>query len=464
MKNTEAAKRSIMSWVESNGSIIDEVNDNLWDIAEVALEEYRSCAYLKEILVNAGFRILSGPQDMPTSFIAEWGSGHPCIGYLGEYDALPGQSQDKGCIQKPRSEGAPGHACGHCTLGAGILGGVLALKEQMEKENLQGTVRFYGCPAEEILVGKVRMSRSHLFDDCDAALSWHPNDTTYVWARKSVSLLSIHYNFKGKAAHAGRDPWNGRSALDAAELMNVGANYLREHIPNDWKLHYVITNGGVTPNTVPDQAQIWYMLRANDRSQTESLHQRISRIAKGAAMMTDTEVSEEIVAGCYSYLPNITLADVILDCIKDIGAPKWTEEDYRFAQKLTDQLPSANVRDKKLQFGLKDADVCEGLVSRVYDKLYTEGVLGAATDVADVSWQIPVGCFGGASAVVGAPNHSWFYTAACGSGIGHRAARTAAQTLALVGYRLMTEPDLLSTAKAEHLQNLKGEVYQCPLS
>lgn len=459
----DASKLAIRNWIDEHTSIIDAANDSLWDFAEVALQETQSCAYLQNELKRGGFSILKGAADTPTSFVAQWGSGSPCIGFLAEYDALQGLSQDKVPVCKPVKEGAPGHACGHCTLGAAMLGAVLALKAQMEQEKLPGTIRFYGCPAEESLEGKVRMSRDHLFDDCDIALSCHPNDISYVWARKSVSLISLAYTFLGRPSHAGLDPWNGRSALDAVELMNVGANYLREHIPPTWRMHYIITDGGAAPNIVPEKAEVWYMLRADDREQAEQLQQRLGRIAQGAALMTDTRVEEKFLAGCYNYLPNTVLAEMLLDCLKSVGSPPWTEEDRAFAKALSQEINLASKQAAIRQFSLNDEDVQDGLATKVCENCYQAGILGASTDVGDVSWQLPVGCFSFASTVVGAPGHSWFYTSACGSGIGHRGAHAAAKVLALAGYRLLTEPALMQAAKAEHQTNLQGKQYHCPL-
>lgn len=459
----ESAYRELADRIDRDGGVIDAANDMLWRFAEPALEEVQSSRYLREELRRSGFTILPGAADTPTSFVAQWGSGSPCIGLLAEYDALPGLSQENIPAPEPVEEGKPGHACGHCTLGAAVLGAALALKAQMEHEGLPGCIRFYGCPAEETLEGKARMLRDDLFDGCDAALTWHPNDVCYVWARGSVSLLSLKYTFQGRASHAGLDPWNGRSALDAVELLNVGANYLREHIPATWRLHYTITGCGDVPNIVPERAQVWYMLRADDRPQAEQLRQRLNDVARGAALMTGTRVEERLVAGCYDYLPNMALSRLLLGCMKTVGAPRWTGEDYAFAQALSRQIAPESRAAAMRQFSLSEADIRSGLVTGVYGECYQAGLLGAATDVGDVSWKLPVGCFSYAATVVGAPGHSWFYTSACGSGIGRRGARAAAKVLALAGYRLITDPALLDAAKAEHRAARNRRSDPCPL-
>lgn len=459
-----SARDRIEELVESNHELIDNVNDQIWEFAEVALKEYRSCEFLKETLAQSGFSIKAGAEDVPTSFIAEWGEGKPCIGFLAEYDALEGLSQKKGATEKQAIEGRDaGHACGHNSIAASMVGAVVALKSLIEETGLHGMIRFYGCPAEETVQGKVFMSRDGLFDDCDVAFSDHPNDTSYVWARKSVALLSKKFTFHGKAAHAGIDPWNGRSALDAVELMNVAANYLREHIPPAWRLQYVITDGGRVPNTVPERAQVWYAMRAGDHDQIEELHSRLSQIAVNAAGMTGTTVEEEYVSGCYDFLPNMTLAEMILSCMREYGAPRWLDEDHSFAKELYKSMPKGNIKSTYENFSMTEKDESDGLVNTIYDGYYRNGSLGAATDVGDVSWQIPVGCFSFASTVVGAPGHSWYYTAAASSGIGHRGTQNASKILALAAYRILTEPALLKKAKQEHADNTKECKYVCPL-
>ncbi len=456
-------KQDILNMADSTAPVIEAANDALWEFAELALEENRSSAYLRGILEKNGFRILPGAEGVPTSFIAEYGAGSPVIGLIAEYDALPGMSQEKSPVCRPRQEGAPGHACGHCALGAAVLGAALVLKDCMARQELPGTIRFYGCPAEETVEGKVLMSRDHLFDSCDAALSWHPNDISYVWARKSVALTGMRYTFHGTSAHAGLDPWNGRSALDAVELMNVGANYLREHIQPSCRFHYAITDGGRAPNTVPDRAQVWYAMRGPSRQAVEEIRQRLGKIARGAALMTETDWEETYVSGCYDFMPNMAMAQLLLDKMREVGAPRWTPEDRTFAKALFSQIPQRYLDETCSSFGLGEGDLTDGLVNGIYDGYYRGGSLGASTDLGDVSWQIPVGCFSYASTVVGSPGHSWFYTAACGAGLGARGAQAAAKVLALAGYELLTDSQLLRDVKEEHIKALSGARYNCPI-
>lgn len=454
---------AICRWVEDHTALLDDVNDFIWRCAEPALQEIQSSAHLREVLEKNGFTILPGAVDTPTSFVAQWGAGSPCIGFLAEYDALQGLSQDAVPFQKPLQEGAAGHACGHCAISAALLGAALALKARMEEEGRSGTLRFYGCPAEESLIGKVRMSRDHLFDGCDAAFSCHPNDVSYVWARPSVSLLNLRYNFQGTPAHAGLDPWNGRSALDAVELMNVGANYLREHVPTTCSIQYVITDGGAAPNIVPAHAQVWYMLRAENRTQAEELRRRLHQIAEGAALMTETQMEERFCGGCYAFAPNSVLCDLLQSCMEAVGAPAWTDEDRAFARELSRPLPAGADAAALRQFSLSESDGADGLACAVCPAPYREGIMGASTDVGDVSHQIPVGCVSFAATVLGAPGHSYYYTAACGSGIGHRGVHCAAKIVGLAAYRLLTDPDLLRSAADAHQAVVHNDAYRCPL-
>ena len=450
-------------WIDENQTLLAEANDTIWKFAEVALEEEHSSRYLMNVLKDYGFQIEEHVAGMDTAFIATWGSGTPCVGFLAEYDALPGLSQKVSGQKEAEVPGGAGHACGHNTFAAAVLGAVLGLKHEMQEGHIDGTIVFYGCPAEEILVGKVRMAKEHLFDRCDTLLTWHPNDISYVWARKSVALQSVKFNFHGIESHAGIDPWNGRSALDAVELMNVGANYLREHIPPTSKLHYVITKGGIVPNTVPGEAQVWYAIRSGSRVQVEELYHRIIKIAQGAALMTETTFDVEFISGCYDYLPNQVLAEMLLACMNEVGAPHWDDADRKFAVEISKQMPEKNIRAAKEQFDLKEDEIDSGLHTGIYQGYYNGGTLGAATDVGDASWQIPTGVFSFSSTVIGSPGHSWFYTACGGSTLGHKGAVAAAKVLALAGKRLLTEPDLRERAKAEFKRARDGREYHSPL-
>lgn len=457
---TKEIKEFIQQWLEDNSVVVSEACGKIWDFAETGLEEFRSSEYLKETLKANDFTIEAGSRDMPTSFAATWGSGEPCIGFLAEYDALDGMSQKHSSAKEPITIGAPGHACGHNTIASSMVGAVLALQAAICRENIPGTIVFYGCPAEEDLVGKVRMVREHLFERCDILLSCHPNDISYVWARKSVALKSVKFNFFGVSAHAGLDPYNGRSALDAVELMNVGANYLREHLPPGSKLHYVICNGGDKPNIVPDQAQVWYVVRASNRETVDDVYRRLLKVAQGAALMTETTFEEHPLSSCCDYLPNQVLAQTILEYMHEVGVPEWETADKKFASELFRQIPKENFTRALNQFSFSTDDVEDGLAKRIYDGFYDKEPMGASTDVGDVSWQVPTGAFSFQATVVGAPGHSWFYTASCGSSLGEKGSLIAAKILALTACRLLTDTEVTKAAKAEFEKAHDNSIYK----
>ena len=259
--------------------------------------------------------------DIPTAFVAEWGSGTPVIGILGEYDALPGLSQKVSTVREPVVDGGPGHGCGHNLLGVAGFGAALAAKASMESSGLKGTIRYFGCPAEETLMGKVFMARDGVFDGLDVALTWHPMYANTVWAAASTALNSFKLSFHGRSAHAAGAPEAGRSALDAVVLTEVGVNFLREHMSSEYRIHCVITHGGEAPNIVPAFAQSWYYVRAPSRSQVEEMYQRVLNVARGAALMTDTTLEVELVAACHDLLSNETVEKVLLTNMRKVGAP-----------------------------------------------------------------------------------------------------------------------------------------------
>jgi len=281
-------------WIEQEKAKIVSISDQVWQFAETAMKERKSAAVLSDALEREGFHIQRGVAGMPTAFVAQYGQGHPVIGILGEYDALPGLDQEVNPFQKSMNKGEPGHGCGHNLLGAAAYGAVLAVKEAIDTQQLRGTIRYYGCPAEETGVGKAFMVRDGLFDDVDISLTWHPGGANYVKLASSQAVNSVKFKFTGRTAHAAGDPWNGRSALDAVELMNIGANYLREHIITDARIHYVITQGGLAPNIVPEFAEVWYFVRAPQRHQVDEIYERLVNIAHGAAQMTETAMQNRV--------------------------------------------------------------------------------------------------------------------------------------------------------------------------
>jgi aminobenzoyl-glutamate utilization protein B len=454
-----------MDWIDQNEDKLIELSDCIWSYAEAAMNEYRSASCQADYLEGLGFAVERGVGGMPTAFVASYGKGTPVIGILGEYDALPGLSQHVDPDQNPVKKGAPGHGCGHNLLGVAALGAAAALKNAMEAGDIEGTVRYYGCPAEETLTGKVFMVKAGLFTDVDMAITWHPGSLNSMWIGSDQAMNSAKFRFFGRTAHAAGDPWNGRSALDAVELMNVGANYLREHIVTDGRVHYVITNGGEAPNIVPDEAEAWYYVRAPKRYQVEEIYDRLVKIAEGAALMTETRLEIEFLTGCYNTLQNNVIGDVIFAKMKEVGAPAFTEEDNAFAKEIAKSFPPRQ-REAAIQkhtpevaAKLKDKFLCDIVI----DPRGKGQVSGGSTDVADVSWVTPTAQFTTACDALGTAGHSWQFTAASGMGIGHKGMLTAARIMALAAVEFYKDPSLVEQAKAEFAAVVAEEPYKSPL-
>ncbi len=455
----------LKKWIDQEQERIIAVSDWIWELAETAMHEKASSAILADALEKEGFQVERGVAGMPTAFTATFGTGRPVIGVLGEYDALPGLNQGKTAKQEPISKGAPGHGCGHNLLGAASFGAVLAVKAAMEDQALSGTIRYYGCPAEETGVGKAFMVRDGLFDDVDIALTWHPAGANYVKLVSNQAVNSVKFRFRGRTAHAASDPWNGRSALDAVELMNIGANYMREHIITDARIHYVITDGGLAPNIVPETAEVWYFVRAPQRTQVDEIYDRIVNIAKGAALMTETTMDIEFLSGIYNTLPNEAIAEVLQKNLQDVGAPQFTPEDLAFAEAMSKSITLKEKMQTLKRYGdeavekMKDKFLCD----MVLEPFGRGQVMGGSTDVADVSWVTPTGEMYTACCPLGVPGHSWQITASSGVGIGHRGMLAAAKVLATTAVDLMNDPESVKRAKEEFLKKTKDNPYQSPL-
>lgn len=456
---------TVLNWINNNSKELVSLSDHIWELAEVGLHEHKSAQALCATLKQHGFTVEEGVAGMPSAFVASYGSGKPVIAILGEYDALPGLSQKTHFEKSPLKEGAPGHGCGHNLLGVGAVGGALAVKEAMVKHNLTGTIRYYGCPAEETLVGKVFMVRDGLFKDVDVSLTWHPGAINTLWASSALAMNSAKFTFHGRSSHAAGDPENGRSALDGVELMNVGANYLREHIVQDARLHYVITKGGGEPNIVPPIAEVWYYVRAPKRKQVEDVYKRLVKIAEGAALMTETTFDIEFLTGCYNTLHNHVVGDVIMDAFREVGAPPFDAADVEFARNMVaNYLPGHyqtmvdNMRDR---VGVDvDGKYLMDLVTEPHD--YGK-VAAGSTDVGDVSWVTPTAQFMAATNVLGTPGHSWQYAACAGMSIGHKGMLTAAKVLGLAALTFMQDATLVEKAKTEFAASVKGREYKTPL-
>jgi aminobenzoyl-glutamate utilization protein B len=441
--------------VDQDAELLQTLESRIWDFAELGLLEFRSSALLAETLESRGFRLQRGVAGMVTAFVATWGSGGPVIAFLGEFDALPGLSQEVGAVRSPIEDGGPGHGCGHNLLGVGALGAALALAKRLQEDGSPGTVRFYGCPAEETVDGKAFMVKAGLFDDVDIAITWHPGDLNVVAASSSQAMNGAIFRFHGVASHAAADPEHGRSALDAVELMNVGVNYLREHVPSDARIHYVITEGGEAPNVVPPVAASWYYVRANTRAVVEEIYERVCNVARGAALMTGTTLEIEFQSGCWDVLPNQVIGDRLLLHLQELGGPGFAPEDYALARSLQETFEASTVAryiDSMKARGFAaprpgDPDsILQGAALGHWGKGET---MPGSTDVADISHICPTGQINTATAPLGTPGHSWQNVAAVGSGIGFKGMIYAAKVMALAGCDFAVDPDLIRQARAE---------------
>jgi aminobenzoyl-glutamate utilization protein B len=452
-------------WIDDNGDRLVEISDTIWEYAELGLVEDRSSKLLADEMEEHGFEVERGVAGMPSAFVATWGSGKPVIGVMGEYDALPGISQKKVPYKDPLREGAPGHGCGHNIHGTSGMAGAVAVRYTLEAEGLPGTIKFFGSPAEENYDGKVFMVRSGYFDGVEACLSHHPSSMNTAGLSSSTAVNSVKFHFYGKTSHAAGNPEQGRSALDAIELMNIGVNFLREHVIDKARIHYVIEEGGGQPNVVPDYARSWYYIRAPERDQLEPIYERIIKIAEGAALMTDTELKAEFIVGIYNKLPSKVLSEVVVSNMREIGAPTYTDEELDFAGKIAESVPRQqkinSLRKSKVPDWEKYVDV--DIFTDILDPWNEGEVSAGSTDVSDVSWQTPTMEFGTAAFVLGAPGHSWQHVACSGTSIGHKSLIFAAKTIAGSALDLFTKPELLERAQEEHDEKMKGRTYRCPI-
>jgi len=458
-------KEYAFNWIENNKQLIVEMSDKIWDFAELGLIEFKSSALLADELEKHGFRVERGIAGMPTAFVATWGEGKPVIGIMGEYDALPGLSQKRVPWKETLEKGKPGHGCGHNIHGTSGVAAAIAVKKAMENYGTKGTIKFFGCPAEENFSGKVFMVREGYFNDVDAVISHHPDTMNDVSLMSCLAVNSVKFHFYGKASHAGGSPEQGRSALDAVELMNIGVNYLREHVIQDARIHYVIEKGGDQPNIVPPYARSWYYVRAPERDQMEFIYHWILEIAKGAATMTRTEVKTEFLEGSYNVIPNRTISELIVKNMRKIGLPKYNDEDLKFTEEIAETIgPEMKIAQLKKSKRPHWERLVDKLIDDEIPDPWGEGeVSHGSTDVADVSWQAPTVEFGTATWVLGTPAHSWQAVAQNGVGIGHKSLIFAAKVMATTAIDLFTNEDALSKAKEEHKQRIANKKYRSPI-
>ncbi len=463
------ANAVILEHINANDEELSFIAKEIWDHPQVALTEDFAAGLLADKLAAAGFRVDWGAGGMETAFVAEWGEGAPLIGFLGEYDALPGLSQALSSQRSPLEEGGPGHGCGHNLFGTACLGAVLALQAALERGGISGRIRFYGCPAEETLVGKTFMARDGVFDDLDAAISWHPGDSNITWNGSSLAMNSFKVNFHGRAAHAGGTPWLGRSALDGVMLMDAGVNYMREHVPPESRIHSVVTSGGQAPNVVPAFAQVWYFVRAPQREQVDEIYRWMADIAQGAALMSGTRHEIEFITGCYDLLPNAVMSDLLYEKMAAVDDMRFSEQERQFAKALQATFPEGSVKrgfdwlGQSTSAELDPAALDDPLPERVFPHSPTPPLMGGSTEVADVSWITPTGQISTTCWPLGTPGHSWQTVASSGSSIGAKGMLFAAKAMALAGFDLLTQPELLAAAKADFERARAGRQYVTPL-
>lgn len=427
-----AAKRAAVNAIDRHAADLTDLSDRIWAYAETALREHKSAAALADYAEQQGFKVERGVAGMPTAFVATYGSGKPVIGIMGEYDALPGVSQKASPIKEPLVAGAAGHGCGHNMFGPASLGAAIAIKEQIAAGKLKGTVKFFGTPAEEAVGGKVYMARDGLFDGVDAMLAWHPSDETQADITSSQAMVDLVVEFEGKTAHAAGDPWNGRSAVDAAELFLHGMNMMREHIKPTSRIHYTIVSGGDVPNVVPAYAKVWIWLRDWKRDEVEALLARTRKAVDGAATMTETTGRLTVQAGSWDMLVNIAGARLIQSNLLLLGPIKYTNAEQDFAK----QVQKAT--------GVPEVGMAEGI------KSFKDQVAeGGSTDVADVSWIAPTLHVSVATSPLDAPWHAWPVVAAGGMSIGHKGMVYASKALAATMVDLYEQPKALAAVQAE---------------
>jgi aminobenzoyl-glutamate utilization protein B len=430
----QKTKQDVIKSIDSGYSSYAAIANNIWQLAEVGFQETKSSALLQETLVQAGFKIEKGVAGMPTAFVASYGSGKPVIGILGEFDALPGVSQDAVPELKKVEGRSAGHACGHHLFGTASAAAAIAVKDWLIANKKAGTIRFYGTPAEEGGSGKVYMVREGLFNDVDVVFHWHPGAQNNASAGSSLANKTGKFRFNGIAAHAAASPERGRSALDGVEAMNNMVNMMREHVTQESRIHYVITRGGEAPNVVPAFAEVYYYVRHPKRTEVKDMWDRITRAAQGAALGTDTKVEWEITGGVYDLLPNETLAKVMDTNLRTVGGYTYTVEEKEFAEKIQKTFTTAPLLST---------------TNSVSEFKVREGSGSASTDVGDVSWVVPTAGISTATWVPGTAPHSWQAVAAGGTSIGHKGMMVAAKTMALSIIDVYSNPILIDEAWKE---------------
>ena len=467
-------KQYALQAVDDHQKLLCRLSDQIWEFSELSLYEYKSADLYCKILAQEGFRVERGLCGIATAFSGTFGQGSPVIGIAGEFDALSGLSQVAGStVQQAIIPGAAGQGCGHNLLGAGSLGAAISVKRYLEQTGASGTVIFYGCPGEEGGAAKAFMARDNIWRQLDAAFCWHPNSVNEVSTGTTNSCIQTEYRFTGTPSHAAAEPYLGRSALDAVELMNIGVQFLREHMPDGARIHYAITDsGGNSPNVVQSSAQVLYMVRSCEVSQALTLQARVDKIAKAAADMTETTMQYRFIDGCSNVIPNYTLAKLLYKNFEQIGVPEYTPEETQYAAELlksyyTPQLPLpgfASIHDPGIGEMVRERTSNGTLPLNDFLMPYYESTLQTpgSTDVGDVSWQTPTAQIGTVCFASNSPGHSW-QNVSCGrTTIGYKGLLSAAKVLAGAVIDILRQPEILTTAKEEFRQKTKAG-YHCPV-
>ena len=443
--NISTNKEAVLASVSQQEAQLIEISNTIWAAAETAFVEGESSQALSNYAEAQGFKVTRGVAGIPTAFIAEYGSGSPVIGILGEFDALPGLSQDTEPTKVPLEAGAPGHGCGHNLFGTASLGAAVAIKELIATGKLKGTIRFYGTPAEEKYFGKLWMAREGLFDDLDVCMDWHPGDNIAAHVQSSQALVDFVVEFRGQAAHAAADPWNGRSASDALELYTTGLNFFREHVKPSVRIHYHIQAAGEVVNVVPDYSRIWTRIRDSHVDGVEEVRARAEQIAQGAALMADVDYEITLVSGLHEVIPNRAGGTALQANLEYLGPIEYTEEELAFGKKIQESTG-------KPQIGM-DGDIHPLEAT-------TETPPGGSTDVGDVSWLVPTIRLSATTAPKGTPWHSWAVVACGGMSIGHKGMLFAARALSMTMVDLYENPELVEEVKAEFAERRGDAPYE----
>ena len=440
----DETKKNIISSIENHQSEIIKISDQIWELAELAFNEYESSKILSDYAEKNGFIVEKGVAGMPTAFVASYGSGKPVISVLGEFDALPGLSQDTTPNKNPLIEGGSGHGCGHNMFGAASLASAIAIKEQIERGDLNGTIKFFGTPSEEKFFGKIWMVEAGLWDDVDVNLSWHPAASTQADVQTSLALIDFKVEFFGQAAHASMDPWNGRSAADALELYTTAINYYREHVHPTVRMHYHIQDGGQVVNVVPDYSKVWVRVRDTKRSGMTPVYERVVEMAEGAAILANVDYKVSLISGIYEVLVNRKGGELMQKNLELLGPIKYTDEEVKFAKEI-------QASTGKPQLGLDSS------IKPLRETLENPG--GGSTDVGDVSWNVPNINLGVTTAPVDTPWHSWAVVACGGMSIGHKGTIYAAKAMAMTMSDLFKNKKLVQEINQEYLERKGDEEY-----